>query len=182
MVVGVLAKINVNTSFFFPSTSPRSGISPTPQHPRPGPLTPSPHHVALPVASSPPPGSGPLPPHLHYHPSGLGHRHSGARRRAHSPHGSCLHERTGIAGPHGNNGSVVTWERSSSLPSNQNTHPVSLFLPSVFLCVFSIYLAKWGQADSCISSGTEVGVLWLWVRKLVWSVEGWMDMKNGGRM
>lgn len=143
VVVTVLAQINVNTSFFS-STSPRSGISPTPQHPRPGPLTPSPHYVALPVASSPPSGSGPPPAYHHYCPSSLRHRHSGAGRRAHSPHGSRLHERTGIAGPHGNNSSVVTCERSSSLPSNQNTHPVSLFLPSVFLCVF---LFIWPSGD-----------------------------------
>lgn len=169
--------------FSYVTTSPTSGTSPTPQPPRSGPLTPTTHHAALPAASSSPSGSGPPPTHFHHHSSSLGHSHSSACRWAcrwpHSPQGSRLHERHGITGPYGNNTNVVTWERRSRLPSNQNTHPVSLFLLSVFLCVFLFIWPRGGQADSCTSSDTEVGMLQLWVRKLVWSDEGWMDMKNG---
>lgn len=154
----------MNVSLCFPSVSNSSisGISPTPQHPRSGSLTPSPHHASIPAASSPPTGSDPPAAHLHHRSSSLVHGNGSARNRARpqplTPHGSCLHKCLGITGAHGNSTDVVTGETRSRLPSNQNTHLDSLFLLSVFLC-FSIYLAKRQQADSCISSDTEVVLL-----------------------
>ncbi len=141
------------------STSPTSDYSPTPQPPRSGTLTPTTHHAALPAASSPPSGSGPPPAHFHHHFSSLGHSHSSACRRAcrrpHSPHGSRLHERHGITGPHGNNTNVVTWERSSRLPSNQNTHTRFLSFSRLSFSVFFYLFGQEGDRQTAAPVQTQ---------------------------
>lgn len=144
------------------SSMPTAGLFPAPQPPRSGPLTPSTDHAALPAASSPPSGSGPRPAHFHHHHScSLSHSHGSStsdrgRSRSHSPHGSRLYERYGIAATHGNDTNVVlTWEERSRLQSNQNTHLVSL-LPRLSFSVFFYLFGQEGQADSCISSDTGV--------------------------
>lgn len=147
-----IAKNNTNISPCFPSvsTSPTSGIFPTPQPARSGPLTSSTHHASFPAASSPSSGSGPPPAHFQHRSSSFGHSHSGARDRVRRrPHreGSRLHECHGITGAHGNNTNVVTRDKKIPLAIKPKHTPGFSLSPICFSLRFSIYLAKRGRAD-----------------------------------
>lgn len=134
----------------FPLSSP-SGISPSPQHPRPGPLTHATNHASLPAASRPPSGRGPAPARFH----SLGYSHGGQRgcgRRPHTPHGSCLNQCQGITSAHGNNANIVI-EEISYIVRSKHTPGFSLSLSHlVFLFLF---IWPWGDPQTAAPVQTQ---------------------------